>query len=392
MTSLILLSIGCLALALALHPFTSYPLSLLALKLLKPRSSTHRIALPTPSGAAAATATRFAICTCAYNEESVIEEKLHNLLSLREKHPSLEILVYVDAASDRTAEICQRYADRITLHASPDRHGKTHGMNLLVARTQADIVVFTDANVMLDAEVLDKLDAHFANPEIGCVCGNLIYTNSADSVTARSGSLYWRVEEWIKRLETDTGSVMGADGSLFAIRRSLHQPPPDHIIDDMYVSFMVLCGGHRVVQANDVRAYEETVPAMHEEFRRKVRIACQAFNVHRLIWPQLRRLDTLSLYKYVSHKLLRWFTIYLMGLAFLAFLAATLVAGWWTAAAALVAGAALIWLLGHLWPVQPFSQVFDILAAFSGVGVGVWRSVLGDVYQTWKPATSIRKT
>jgi hypothetical protein len=131
---------------------------------------------------------------------------------------------------------------------------------------------------------------------------------------------------------------------------------------------------------------------MHEEFRRKVRIACQAFNVHRLLWPRLRRLDALSLYKYLSHKLLRWFTIYLMAAAFFAFLAAALVAGWWITAGVLATGALLVWLLGHLFPVQPFSQVFDILTAFAGVGVGVWRSVLGDVYQTWKPATSIRKS
>jgi cellulose synthase/poly-beta-1,6-N-acetylglucosamine synthase-like glycosyltransferase len=203
--------------------------------------------------------------------------------------------------------------------------------------------------------------------------------------------LYWRLEEWIKRLETDTGSVMGADGSLFAIRRALHHPPPDHIIDDMYVSFMVLCGGHRIVQATDVRAFEESVSSMHEEFRRKVRIACQAFNVHRLLWPRLLQLAPLSLYKYVSHKLLRWFTIYLLAFAFVAFFAALLSAGWFTAAALLGAVPVLLWVFGYLWPMQPFAQLFDILSAMAGAGLGVWRSVLGDVYQIWKPAESIRK-
>ena len=98
--------------------------------------------------------------------------------------------------------------------------------------------------------MLDKLRRTFEDPEIGCVCGNLIYTNGKDSVTASTGSLYWRLEEGIKRLEQETGSVMGADGSLFAIRRSLHQAPPDHIIDDMFVSFWVLIQGypHRAVE------------------------------------------------------------------------------------------------------------------------------------------------
>jgi cellulose synthase/poly-beta-1,6-N-acetylglucosamine synthase-like glycosyltransferase len=333
----------------------------------------------------------FAICTCAYNEAGIIEAKLLNLIGLRTLFPSLEILVYVDACSDATADICRRYADRIQLHVSPQRTGKTHGMNLLVSRTRADIVVFTDANVMLDPQALTRLGPHFADARVGCVCGNLVYTNPGDSTTARTGSLYWRLEESIKRLETDTGSVMGADGSLFAIRRTLHQAPPDHIIDDMYVSFMVLCGGHRIVQATDVRAYEETVPSMREEFQRKVRIACQAFNVNRLLWPRLRQLPALSLYKYLSHKLLRWFTIYLLALAYAAFASAAWLAGLPLLALTLLLLLLALWLLGHRWPVQPVAQVFDILSAMAGAGVGVWRSMLGDLYQTWQPATSIRK-
>src|SRR6185295_2273749 len=113
--------------------------------------------------------------------------------------------------------------------------------------------------------------------------------------TAETGSLYWRLEEAIKRLESETGSVMGADGSIFAIRRALHRPPPPDIIDDMYVSLAIACDGHRVVRAGDARAEEESVGRSGEEFRRKVRISCQAFNVHRLLWPRLKRLDAVSL-------------------------------------------------------------------------------------------------
>jgi len=133
------------------------------------------------------------------------------------------------------------------------------------------------------------------------------------------------------------------------------------------------------------------VSSMREEFQRKVRIACQAFNVNRLLWPRLKQLPALSLYKYLSHKLLRWFTIYLLGLAYAAFTAAALFAGLPLLAAVMVVLLAALWLLGHRWPVQPVSQLFDILSAMAGAGVGVWRSVAGDLYQTWQPAASIRK-
>jgi len=379
----LLLWTGIAALLLALHPFVTYPASLWLLRRWR--------GLPPARPHAAAAPLSFAICTCAYNEARVIEAKLQNLLALREAMPGLDILVYVDKSSDLTAAICRRYADRIQLRVSKERTGKTHGMNVLVGLTQADIVVFTDANVMLDPELLQRLAPHFDDPAVGCVCGNLNYTNAADSVTAQTGSLYWRLEEGIKRLETDTGSVMGADGSLFAIRRALHHPPPDHIIDDMYVSLRLLCDGHRIVQARDVRAYEQSVSSMGEEFHRKVRIACQAFNVHRLLWPRLTRLPALSLYKYVSHKLLRWFTIYLLALSYLAFAGAALAAGLPLLAGAMVMALALLWLLGQRFPVRPVSQLFDILSAMAGAGLGVWRSLAGERFQTWQPAASIRK-
>ena len=376
------------SLLLALHPFVTYPLSLLALKGVKAlKALRHRPGEPPAQQGQLS----FAICMCAYNEEAVIEEKVLNLLSLKDREPELQIYIYVDAATDQTADILRKYESDLNLHISPERHGKTYGMNLLsLQASAADILVFTDANVMLDRYCLRDLKRHFADPQIGCVCGNLIYTNGDASVTASTGSLYWRFEEAIKRLEADTGSSMGADGSIFAVRRSLRRAPPDHIIDDMYVSLMVIVEGHRMIQARDVRGYEESVTRSGEEFNRKVRIACQAFNVHKLLWPRLRQLDFLTRYKYVSHKLLRCGCIYLLAIAAVAFIAALLSAGHALLAAALVGAAMVAGLLGHRWSIKPFAQVVDLLTALAGTGLGVWRSIRGERFQTWTPANSIR--
>lgn len=379
------LYLASVCLLLAQHPFVTYPLSLHGLRLLRRPPAAPAVA-PAPAAAPS-----FAICMCAYNEEAVIAAKIANLLALREQEPGLEILVHVDAATDRTAEILSAYADRITLQVSAERRGKTAGMNSLVARTTASIIVFTDANVMLDAGALAALRRHFADPGVGCVCGNLIYVNGDDSVTAATGSLYWRFEEAIKRLEGETGSVMGADGSLFAIRHHLHHAPPEHIIDDMYVSFRILCDGYRIVQATDVKAYEKSATSPGEEFRRKQRIACQAFNVHRLLWPRLRRLDGLSLYQYLSHKLLRWLCIYLLVLAFASLELGLVLAGQGLAAAVLAGLLGLVLAIGYRFPLKPFAQIFDILAVLTAVGLGVWRSLRGERFQTWTPAPSVRQ-
>jgi cellulose synthase/poly-beta-1,6-N-acetylglucosamine synthase-like glycosyltransferase len=378
-----LLLLGILCLLAACHPFVTYPWSLIVLQVLRPAKRF--------TGGAPDVQLDCAICVCAYNEEHIIARKVENLLALRAREPGLEILIYVDGASDRTAEILREYGSEINLHVGTRRLGKTYGMNLLASKAQAPILIFTDANVLMDMDCVRDFRRYFADSEIGCVCGSLIYTNGRASATASSGSAYWRFEETIKRLEMESGSMIGADGSVFAIRRSLHQPPPDHIIDDLYVSLKILCSGFRVIQASDAVAYEESVVSGREEFRRKIRIACQAFNVHRLLWPQLRRLDGITLYKYISHKLIRWFTIYLLAIAALAFEGALIVAGHAPLAAALAVCTAAALYLGCVSSIRPFAQFAGTMAALAGTGLGVWRSMRGDRYQTWIPAASIRK-
>jgi cellulose synthase/poly-beta-1,6-N-acetylglucosamine synthase-like glycosyltransferase len=376
--------IGVIFLLIASHPFVTYPLSLLALQRLLPRPKAIAARLAEES-------LTCAICVCAYNEEHVIERKINNLLALRMREPRLQILVYVDAATDRTPEIVQRYANTLDyVHVSSERRGKTHGMNLLATKVTASLLIFSDANVIMDMECVADFRRHFADPEIGCVCGNLVYTNAAASVTAGSGSAYWRFEEALKRLESRTGSMIGADGSVFAIRRELHRPPPDNAIDDLYISLMILCMGHRVVQATDAHAYEECVTSGSEEFRRKMRIACQAFNVHRLMWGRLRQLDGLTLYKYISHKLIRWFTIYLLGMALIAFEVSLIAAGFVRGALATTCALLLAFVLGTMLSIRWIARIADILRAFVGTGAGIFQSLRGEHYQTWAPAASVR--
>ena len=129
---------------------------------------------------------------------------------------------------------------------------------------------FTDANVQLDEDGFAHLARYFSDPDIGCVCGHLIYVNSEESSTASVSSAYWRLEELIKKLESDTGDVMGADGSIFAIRRSFHRKVPNDIIDDFFTSFSILCDGKRVIRAPELMAYERSDASSTVEFRRKV--------------------------------------------------------------------------------------------------------------------------
>jgi hypothetical protein len=152
----------------------------------------------------------------------------------------------------------------------------------------------------------------------------------------------------------------------------------------------VLCGGSRIVRVDDALAYEDSVSRPGEEFRRKIRIACQAFNVHRALWPHLRTLKLIDGYKYVSHKLLRWLTIYLLaGGALLTLGGLALAQAWLLVACLLVPGLVVLALAGTARRGLPMT-LRTILDAFVATGLGVWRSLRGDRFQTWNPPASAR--
>lgn len=371
----------------ALWPFGPYQLSLLL---------AHRLRRfpPAPDRAHIGPAEdTFAICLCVYNEAAVICEKVEDLLRLRQAAGgALEIAIYVDAASDGTADLLASYRDRIRLIVSPERRGKTHGMNLLVAGTTASIVMFTDANVRIDPSAVAVVRRYFSDSTIGCICSNLTYVNSSESAVAAVGSAFWSFNEWSKGLETATGSVIGADGSLFAIRRRYHRPVPKGLFDDIYVSLCVLLAGARVVRAPDLKAYETHSTHAGDEFRRKIRIACECMAVHFELWPELRRLDAWNLYKYLGHRLMRWVGGYgLLASAVCLFIATAVVfdplpVTLATGLTALLYAAAL-----HL-GLRPVAASWNVLVAFAGNALGAWKALRGVRMVTWEPPASSRRT
>ncbi len=382
--ALCLFAVAFLCLFAAAFPFGPYQATLLLakrlgfVKPLKPDDTTIGEPLS------------FAICLCAYNEEAVIKQKIENMLALRKAAGELDILIYVDCASDRTAAIVASFEPEVTLVNSEERHGKPWGMNRLVSLTDADIVLFTDANVMVDETAIANLRRYFADPNVGCVTSHLSYTNPGDTATSEVGSFYWRLDEWTKGLETDTGSAMGADGSLFAIRRKLHRPTPDHLIDDLFVSMSILGKGYRLIRGADVNAYESHTTIARDEFKRKVRIACQCMSVHRALWPELRAMSVWDIYKYVGHRLIRWVGGYfLLASAVLFALAIWAGFGFWAMFASM-AGVSGAILLGSLAKVRMIEQINNILLAFAGNTIGVWRCYWGEPVVTWDLAGSAR--
>jgi cellulose synthase/poly-beta-1,6-N-acetylglucosamine synthase-like glycosyltransferase len=365
------------------HPFVSYPLSLVVSRVFFKDKRNACIN-------SAASKFRYAICVCAYNEEKVIEAKARNLIDLRQIFPELEIYIYIDDATDQTAQLLEPFSNDLTILNSNKRHGKTYGMNQLVAMTTADILIFTDANVMVDINSMQNLHHYFNDERIGCVSAHLKYLNANESSTAQAGSLYWRFEEMLKRLENSSGGAIGADGALFAIRRSLHVPPADDLIDDFFVSMQVILKGFKIIQASDINVYERSASVSKEEFFRKIRIGCQGFNVHRALWPAISSLNWFTIYKYMSHKVLRWICGINFCCGYLLLILSLIFFGQYSLAFIIIIMSIGFYVLGGVYQIGLAAKVWELFYSIIATGLGVWKSLRGERYQTWVPPKSAR--
>ena len=322
---------------------------------------------------------------CAVDEAAAMPEKLANIAALKARHPDLEVLAYDDGSSDDTFALLAARPDLVTVERGTGRRGKAAGMARLAARARGEVLVFCDANVLLDAGALDALRAYYADPKVGGVCGTLRYVGTGASPTARVGGFYWRLEEAIKAGESRSGSVMGADGALFSVRRALYPSLPETVLDDLAVSMAVVTSGHRLVRAGDALATERSVVARREEAARKVRIGARAWHTHRHLAPSLRRLSARDRFCYASHKVARWFggPALIVGTAAAVLSAALLSPGLGLAAAGVVgAGGCVLWRAER----GALGALGAVLVALMATGLGVARAMRGEVVVTWAPA------
>jgi len=376
----LMLALGCLFLLLAIHPYLTYPISLL---LMKPAAQAERARRQEPRSVA--------ICMCAYNEAEVIRAKAEALLAMAADYGPAEVLIFVDGAEDETAELLCRYGDQVRVTVSETRRGKTSGMKHLVAQSHSDLLLFTDANVVAPQGALAELVAALdLAPDICGASARLRYSNANDS-SAAAGAAYWSLEEAIKRVESDRFGCIGVDGAMFVIERDAYPDVPDHLIEDLYVSLSVLIGGRRMVSAPHVVVEEKGASSWVDEFQRKERIACQAWNVHLALWPRLRGMSVPRLYAYLSHRVLKWLTPFTLIFASVCFVSAALIVVPPLVVLAVLSIALALVVLGFALGVRTFRFIGMALISLAGVGAGLLEASLTKrTYTVWSPAKSVR--
>ncbi|WP_342085840.1 glycosyltransferase family 2 protein [Dyadobacter sp. OTU695] len=253
----------------------------------------------------------------AYNEESIIEEKIADTLRLSYPEGKLKLIFVTDGSSDRTPELVGRYP-QIKLMHTPVRSGKILAMHRAMDEVDTEVVVFTDANTFLNKEALLLIARHYADASVGAVSGEKRVMQDALSDATAGEGFYWKYESTLKKWDSELYSVVGAAGELFSVRRSLYRPvEPDTILDDFMISMQIAEKGYRIVYEPDAYASELSSENIKEELKRKVRIAAggiqSIFRLKRLLNPFH---DPLLSFQYISHRVLRWtVTPFLMILA-----------------------------------------------------------------------------
>ena len=209
----------------------------------------------------------------AFNEEEWIKEKIQNSLSLDYPKAKLEVVVVTDGSTDQTNALAASFEDRIMLVHQKARNGKVKAMDRAAKIANNEIFVFTDANTILNKESLVEIGRNFLQPEVGMVSGEKRVMASQDGEAASGEGLYWKFESWLKKLDSDVASVIGAAGELFAIRAELYDTlPADTLLDDFMLSAKTVEQGYRVVYEPNAYAIEYGSASYKDEWKRKVRI------------------------------------------------------------------------------------------------------------------------
>ena len=291
---------------------------------------------------------RLSLVIAAYNEQKHIKERVRNALDLDYPADRFEVVVASDGSTDATEDIVAAFDDpRVRLIAYPERRGKAAVLNDTIGRLTGDVVMFSDANTTTNRDAARQLAAWFADPSIGVVCGRLVLT---DPRAGRNvDSLYWKYETFMKKCESKLGALLGSNGGIYAMRKSVYSPiPNDTVVDDFVIPLLARAkSGCRLVYDRDAVACEETPATITSEVHRRARIGAGGFQSIGILRGLLNPKHGWVFFSFVSHKVARWVSPFLLiaglvGSAFLvnyplfaalfvaqvAFYLLSLVAGW----------------------------------------------------------------
>jgi cellulose synthase/poly-beta-1,6-N-acetylglucosamine synthase-like glycosyltransferase len=246
---------------------------------------------------------------CAHNEAEVLPEKIANCRALDYPADRLEFCVGSDGSTDGTNALLQAWAKeaRVRLILNPHREGKTTLLNRIVPTAQGEVVLFSDASTLFAPDAVRCHVAHYTDPQVGCVGGDLEFVNTARSPVSGAHGVYWRYESHLRQCESWLGILAYVAGANYSMRRDLWRTVAPHFADDCNSPLNVIAQGYRVVYDPQATAQEVAAESSQGLMRRRVRMVTRDLEAT-LARPAL--LNPLWFpgvaWSLWSHKILRW--------------------------------------------------------------------------------------
>jgi cellulose synthase/poly-beta-1,6-N-acetylglucosamine synthase-like glycosyltransferase len=268
-----------------------------------------------------------AIICAAYNEESVIAQKIASVFDADYPREKITFYIGTDACSDKTVNIIKQLQEefpQLKLIEFTERTGKINIINKLSSLAQAPLFIMTDANVFFQENTLFQLVKHFKDQEVKLVCGTIKKRAMNQETVTENELQYLNFENFLKSAESKLWNiVIGAEGGCYALRKEdYYTIPPHFIADDFFITCHILRTKGKIVFEENAVVYEDTAAETSGEFKRKTRIATGNFQNLAYFKDLLKNPFSRVGFAFLSHKVLRWLTpfFFLINLICCAFL------------------------------------------------------------------------
>jgi poly-beta-1,6-N-acetyl-D-glucosamine synthase len=257
---------------------------------------------------------RVSVVIAARNEEKNIERRIRNIMNQNYPKEKLELLIISDGSADATDDIVKAVITEtarsrkgfLKIHSHKPSFGKPFCINTGVVAATGDIVVFADCRQRFADNAIKELVKNFVDQKIGCVSGELVFEETPGSSIQAEMGAYWNFEKWVRKLESKTGSVPGATGAIYAIRKNLFHPLPEQtLLDDVLTPLRISMQGYRSIFDSGAIAYDTVSKNLHLEKKRKVRTLAGNWQLLNLEPILLNPFKNLLWFRFLSHKILR---------------------------------------------------------------------------------------
>lgn len=251
---------------------------------------------------------RVSLVIPCYNEADIIREKVINSLKMDYNKNKLQLFFITDGSTDNFREVLDEFPEVVLLH-DDRRGGKTAAENRAMKWVNTPIVIFSDANTLLNTDAVKNIVRHFEREDVGCVSGEKrVLSDEADTASAAGEGMYWKYESFLKKLDSELYSAVGAAGELVAFRTDLYEVlPEDTILDDFMQSMLIASKGFKIIYEPEAYALESGSASVAEELKRKIRISAGGWQSMKRLLGKITPIDQpLLFFQYLSHRVLRW--------------------------------------------------------------------------------------